>query len=383
MSSLLELVAEQAAHSQALSSVIKAEILLSGGWISFERFMQMALYQPTFGYYTGTLEKFGKNGDFVTAPEISPLFAKCLARQAAQILLATHGDILELGAGTGQLAFDLLITLNELNQLPNHYYILEVSEYLHGIQQQKIIQLPKNLADKVIWLNCLPESFNGLILANEVVDALPVSLVKNTVNGLVEMGVAIENNQLIWVEKTLNSGALYECAFVQMLPKNYQTEICLSANGLINSLSECLNKGLILLIDYGFGEVEYYHPQRNEGTLMCHFRHLAHGNPLINLGHQDITAHVNFTQIAKAGTNAGCDLAGYTSQAFFLINCGLTDFLKQIPAHDIAQYLPLTTAANKLVSPAEMGELFKVMALTKNLDIALIGFTTGDKSHTL
>lgn len=383
MSSLPTLGADQVAHSRALLSVITAEISANAGWLSFERYMQMALYQPSLGYYSGGLEKFGKGGDFVTAPEISPLFAHCLANQAAQVLQATQGDILELGAGTGQLAYDLLITLYQVDQLPNYYYILEVSEYLTGIQQQKISQLPEHLADKVIWLCSLPKCFNGFILANEVLDALPVSLIKHTEDGLVELGVGLEDKHLTWSEKPMVSGPLFEQAKALRLPKNYQTEICLSVVGLINSLCECLKMGAILLIDYGFGEKEYYHLQRNEGTLMCHFRHYAHTNPLINLGLQDITAHVNFTQIATAGIDAGCELAGYTSQAHFLINCGLSNILKEIPADDIAQYLPLTTAANKLVSPAEMGDLFKAMALTKNLDMALIGYTTGDKSHAL
>ncbi len=388
MSSLPTLGAAANAHSHALLSIISKEISANGDWLSFERLMQLALYQPTLGYYSGGAQKFGKGGDFVTAPEISPLFAKCLARQAAQVLIAVQsdvctGDILELGAGTGQLAADLLIELQALNQLPNQYYILEVSEYLRVVQQEKLNQLASHLSEKVIWLDALPEVFNGLILANEVLDALPVSLVNNTEQGLTEVGVRVENDQLIWAAKPLNQGALFNAAKTLNLPTNYQTEVCLSATGLVNSLSECLHSGAILLIDYGFGAPEYYHPQRNDGTLMCHFQHFAHSDPLINLGLQDITSHVNFSQIAEAGINAGCELVGYTNQAHFLINCGLTTILSQTSADNIAQYLPLTTSANKLISPAEMGDLFKVIGFTKNLDVDLIGFASGDKTHML
>ena len=383
MSSLPKLGADATAHSHALLSVITEEISANGGWLSFERLMQLVLYQPTLGYYSGGAQKFGIGGDFVTAPEISPLFAKCVAQQAAQILQETKGDVLELGAGTGQLAYDLLTELQALNQLPKHYYILEVSEYLRGIQQEKINKLAEHLIEKVIWLDRLPEAFEGLIFANEVLDALPVSLVKNTIQGLVEVGVRFENAQLVWAEKPINAGALFEYSEALNLPVDYQTEVCLSATGLVNSLSECLHKGAVLLVDYGFGRAEYYHPQRHEGTLMCHFQHYAHSDPLINLGLQDVTSHVNFTQIAEAGLAAGCELAGYTNQAYFLINCGLTEILSQTSADDIAQYLPLTTSANKLISPAEMGDLFKVIGLTKNLPIDLIGFATGDKTHML
>ena len=383
MSSLPTLGADAAAHSQDLLLLIQTEILTNGGWLSFERLMQLALYQPTLGYYSGGSQKFGKGGDFVTAPEISPLFAQCIARQAAQVLQATQGDILELGAGTGQLACDLLSELQALNQLPEHYYVLEVSEYLRGIQQQKISKLAKDLAEKVVWLNCLPEAFEGLIFANEVLDALPVSLIKNTEHGLVEVGISVENSQLVWTEKPMDASALQAYGQKLNLPVHYQTEVCLSSTGLVNSLSECLHIGAILLVDYGFGAAEYYHPQRDEGTLMCHFQHYAHSNPLINLGLQDITSHVNFTQIAVAGIDSGCELVGYTNQAHFLINCGLTEILNQTPADDIVRYLPLTTAANKLISPAEMGDLFKVIGLTKNLEIDLIGFAAGDKTHML
>jgi SAM-dependent MidA family methyltransferase len=370
-------------QSATLFALIADEITAQGGWIGFERFMQMALYTPQLGYYSGGAQKFGQGGDFVTAPEISPLFAQCVARQAAQVLQATQGDVLELGAGTGRFAADLLRALDALKQLPQHYYILEVSAHLRAIQQETVALLPPHLVQKIVWLDSLPTQFNGLILGNEVLDALPVHLLKHTANGWLEICVTLENNALTFAEKPLTQGALLAAAQALNVPVDYTTELCPSARGLVHSLSECLHTGAILLVDYGFGQAEYYHPQRDGGTLMCHYQHTAHSNPLIHLGLQDITAHVDFTAIAEAGTAAGCDLAGYVAQAHFLINCGLTAILQATPAEDIAAYLPLTTAANKLVSPAEMGDLFKAIALSKNLGIDLIGFTAGDKRHAL
>ena len=371
------------AQSQQLAALIQQKIRESGGWINFATFMHMALYLPALGYYSGGSKKFGKGGDFVTAPEISPLFAKTLARQAAQVLAETKGGILELGAGTGTLAVDMLLELQQLNSLPAQYFILEVSDHLRQMQHETLQKrLSADLFKRVVWLDALPTNFVGLIVGNEVLDAIPAHLIVNTEAGLCERGVSFER-ELIWQDRPLQKGKLHDEVSTYSLPNNYLTEACPAAAGLINSLADCLKQGVILMLDYGFGAAEYYHPQRNQGTLMCHFQHYAHSNPLINLGLQDITAHVNFTAIAEAGTAQGLSLAGYCNQASFLINCGMLDLLAEVSPSNMAVYAPLAAAAQKLLSPAEMGELFKVIGFTKKLDEPLIGFTVGDKTHQL
>ena len=415
---LLPIPSPQAqALSQQLSDLIQQKIKNAGGWISFADFMHMALYTPSLGYYSGGATKFGLAGDFVTAPEISPLFAKTLALQAAQILAATQGNILELGAGTGKLVVDLLLELQQLKQLPERYFILEVSDHLRQIQRETLQKkLPDDLFKRVAWLDTLPPSpqpsptggegvaasqltdispsplegegwgegeqgFVGLVLANEVLDAIPVHLIVNTSQGLHERGVSFDGD-FIWQDKPLAKGKLHDEVSDYSLPIDYLTEVCPAASALILSLAEMLENGVILLVDYGFGAAEYYHPQRNQGTLMCHYQHYAHDNPLINIGLQDITAHVNFTQIAHAGQAHGIRLAGYVNQAQFLINCGILTILQQFSPQD-SNYIKLAAAAQKLLSPAEMGELFKVIAFSKNFDEDLIGFISGDKAHTL
>ena len=379
------------AHSQQLCALISQSIAQQGGWISFAEFMHMALYTPRLGYYSGGAQKFGIAGDFVTAPEISPLFAQTLANQAAQILVATQGDILELGAGTGKLAADLLLQLQVLNQLPNQYFILEVSEHLRQIQAETLQKkLPADLLSRIVWLEKLPIDFIGLIFGNEVLDALPVHFVVKYDEAWLERGLAFnaDTDDFEWQNKPLSNVNLADNLAINV-QSGYLTEVCPAAAGLINSLADSLKQGLILMIDYGFGASEYYHPQRNLGTLMCHYQHYAHTNPLINIGLQDITAHVNFSQIAQiASVNAmpcephGIRLAGYASQTQFLINCSILDILQQFSAQH-SDYIKLAAAAQKLLSPAEMGDLFKVIAFSKNFDEDLIGFISGDKAHVL
>lgn len=383
MSSLPTPNAQAQMQSQLLASQIQQKIQQNQGWLSFADFMQSALYTPGLGYYSGGAKKFGLGGDFVTAPEISSLFGRSLANQAAQVLSSTGGDILELGAGTGKLAVDLLLAFQSLNQLPEQYCILEVSAHLRQIQSENINKnLPQALAQKVVWLDSLPVEFTGLMLANEVLDAIPVHLIHKTSSAIYERGVAHEGD-FIWQDKLLTDGELYETALNLKLPDGYLTEVCPAATGLISSLADSLKTGAILLVDYGFSAREYYHPQRNLGTLMCHFQHHAHTNPLIYVGLQDITAHVDFTAVAHGGVNAGLEFAGFTTQAQFLMNCGILQLLAEVSAEDAAHYAPLAAAAQKLLSPAEMGDLFKVIAFVKAFDTPLLGFAQGDKSHTL
>lgn len=382
-------------HSYALRELIHMEISAAGGWISFERYMKLALYAPGRGYYSGGAAKFGQEGDFVTAPEISPLFGRTVAHQARQILEWT-GDgsgILEFGAGTGKLALDLLVELEKLGRLPQQYFILEVSAELQQRQRQLLVQFAPRLAARVQWLKHLPERFDGLILANEVVDAMPVHLVVWRDNELLERGVSSAGNEFIWSERPLAEGALFEAARELTdgirsggNEREYVSEICLEARGFIASLGKVLQRGAILLIDYGFGGDEYYHPQRRQGTLMCHYRHHAHDNPFYLPGLQDITSHVDFSAVASSGIEAGLELLGYTTQAHFLINCGITEILAETPAEEAKDYLPLANQVQKLVSPAEMGELFKIMILGRGIHgnrPSPVGFTGGDKSRLL
>ena len=377
------------AHSNALLSFIQALITKEGGWINFAQMMDAALYTPGLGYYSGGAKKFGLSGDFVTASEISPLFSRTIARQVQQVFgaMQTQGkqaDILELGAGTGRFAKELLLEMAKLEQLPARYMILEVSAHLREVQQATLrATLPDTLMNRVVWLDGLPENFDGVIFANEVLDALPVHIIKTTADGIAEMGVVSDDRGLAWKEKPASLLALKDFVSEINLTDCYTTEVCLAATGLVASLAGILQSGMLLMIDYGFSRAEYYHPQRNQGTLMCHYRHRSHGDPLIYLGLQDITAHVDFTRIAEAGVSNGLELVGFLTQAQFLINAGITELLQSIPVEDSAKYLPLVASAQKLLSPAEMGDLFKVIAFEKNLDIPFIGFSSGDKSHTL
>lgn len=391
---------EAQAHSAQLVAKIKQAIGQNNGWISIADFMQMALYTPEFGYYAGGLDKFGEGGDFVTAPEISALFGQALANQMAEILPQMGCNMLELGAGSGKLAQDILLRLAELSLYPN-YSILEVSSHLRAVQQEKLKQhLPAEIFNRVVWLDTLPENFSGVILANEVLDALPVHIVRQEEHRIFERGIAEKKGELIWQEKTLASlnpsrdfveapdlTALEKQLLAQVqqqpLPIGMVTEFCPAATGLMQSLSQSLQQGAVLLIDYGFSAREYYHPQRGQGTLMCHYRHYAHDDPLKFIGLQDITAHVNFTQIAEASVASGLTFAGFTTQAQFLLNCGMLDLMQTISPDNVREYAPMAAAVQKLLSPAEMGDLFKVIGFTKNLDATLIGFARGDKAHTL
>ncbi|MBK9161042.1 MAG: class I SAM-dependent methyltransferase [Nitrosomonadales bacterium] len=375
---------EALAHSIRLCDLIRNDIRNREGWISFARYMELALYAPGLGYYTAGAHKFGEAGDFVTAPELSPLFGRTLARQVTEIMAHSAAHILELGAGSGKLAADMLTELEQLGSLPESYTILEVSADLRDRQQVLLGTRLPHLADRVHWLDALPESFSGAIVANEVLDALPVHLLHLRDSAFAERGVAVgEDGGFVWRERAVNDPQLLQEALRINVPDNYVTEVCPAARGLIGSLAQCLEQGAMLFIDYGFGSREYYHPQRSSGTLMCHYRHHAHDDPFFLPGLQDITAHVNFTDIAESGIDAGMDLMGYTSQAFFLINCGITDLLRDAEPENLRDYLPLSAQLQKLTSPAEMGELFKVMAFGKKLSYPLSGFMRGDLTRML
>jgi SAM-dependent MidA family methyltransferase len=377
-------------HSHALQQIIRTEIVTCGGWISFARYMELALYAPGMGYYSADTVKFGSSGDFVTAPEISSLFGKTIARQAAQVfelMESKSGDILEFGAGTGKLALDLLLELEKQGNLPRKYLILEVSAQLRQHQQELFEEFAPHLVASVDWLERLPSRFNGLVLANEVLDAMPTHLVMWQDNNLFELGVTWNKKTFEWSERPLVNGELFQIARElsnRLDPgKKYISEINLTVPGFVRSLSDILQQGVVLLIDYGFGRSEYYHPQRAQGTLMCHYRHHAHDDPFYLPGLQDITSHVDFSSVVETAVDEEFELCGYTTQAHFLINCGITEILAQTSAENTKNYLPLANQLQKLVSPSEMGELFKAIAFSKNIHQPLIGFVSGDKSRLL
>jgi SAM-dependent MidA family methyltransferase len=361
------------AHSQACAEMLRAEINKAGGWLSFARFMELALYTPGLGYYAAGARKFGAEGDFVTAPEISSLFGQTLASSIADVLRQTGGDVLELGPGSGKLAKDILRTLDDIGVLPERYRLLEVSADLRERQQQALSALPASLAARAEWLDALPQDFTGVIIANEVLDVIPAHLVMWRAGGKFEHGVALNGDDFIWQDVPV--GPELSVAMMQIQnsclnnspPDDYLTEVAPAVTGLVSSLAQSLKLGAMLFIDYGFRRAEFYHPSRITGTLMCHYRHFAHPDPFLYPGLQDITAHVDFSSVAEAGTAAGLQLAGYTTQAHFLLASGLPDLLAKADPRDPAQYLPLTNQFQRLVSPAEMGEFFKV-----------IGFTSGE-----
>jgi SAM-dependent MidA family methyltransferase len=375
--------AEALTQSRALVAHIVGQIESSGGWISFARYMELALYAPGLGYYAGGSSKLGASGDFITAPELSPLFSATVARQIAEVLASTGGSVLELGAGSGRLTVDLLTALEELMQSPVRYWILDVSGDLRARQQDRIATLPAHLRQKVEWIERLPDRFTGVVLANEVLDALPVHLVAWRDEMLFERGVAWRDARLGFEERPLTEGALFTAAHSINASPPYLSEVALAVPALVRSLAACLERGMLLFIDYGFGESEYYHPQRSNGTLMCHYRHRVHDDPFFVPGLQDITAHVNFSSVARAGMESGLALAGYTSQAHFLINLGITDLLARVPADQPSVYLPQAATVMQLLSPAEMGESFKVIALNRGLNDTPTGFVRGDMSRLL
>lgn len=375
--------ADAQAQSQQLSAQLRQQIAAAGGWLPFDQFMHHALYAPGLGYYSAGSRKFGPAGDFVTAPEMTPLFAQSLANTVAAVLTATGGDVLEFGAGSGRLALDILLALEARGQLPAHYWILEVSPDLAERQRATLAAGAPHLLARVGWLSALPQGFRGVMLGNEVLDAMPCKLLHWQDGVWQERGVACEDGRFVWRDAPLAEPALAAAIAAHEPPDNYLSEVQPAAAAFVRSLADCVDSAVLLLIDYGFPASEYYHPQRHRGTLMCHYRHHAHGEPFFLPGLQDITAHVDFTAIVESGYEAGLDLLGYTTQAAFLLNNGVTEILARTPVEDSARYLPQAQAVQKLVSPAEMGELFKVMALGKGIGQTLDGFSAGDRSMSL
>ena len=344
--------------------------------ITFAEYMQQVLYAPALGYYAAGNRKFGKEGDFITAPEISPLFSQCLALQIKQILAQLQeGVILEFGAGSGKMALEIMRTLAAQNSLPTAYYILEISAELQQRQRQFIQQNAPELFSYFNWLTALPDiPIKGVIIANEVLDAMPCHRFCLQNNTIQEYYVTCKNDELSWcLDQPSTAELTAKITELNLCPTtNYTSEINLIHPAWIHSVSDCLQQGLILLIDYGYPQAEFYHPLRNTGTLKCFFRHHQHEDPLILTGIQDITAHVNFTAIAHAAIAADLEVKGYLNQASFLINCGIERLLTKI--ENERDYINAVQQIKKLTLPTEMGELFKVMALSRRIDFGLLGF---------
>jgi SAM-dependent MidA family methyltransferase len=375
---------EETVRSDGLAQHVREEIASAGGSIDFARFMELALYAPGLGYYRGGMQKFGAQGDFVTAPELSPLFARCIARQCQQVLEHLgNGDIVEVGAGSGALAVALLRELDAQQALPEKYHILETSADLQQRQSVLIAQEIPDLLTRVRWLQTLPEDgIRGLVLANELLDALPVHRFSVDQRSIQQLYVAWDGKGFVWHDKPADK-ALQERIAPLRLPPDYTSEVNFHAEAWIKSMAHCLKAGVMLLFDYGFPRAEFYHPQRCVGTLMCHYRHRNHLDPLLLIGLQDITAHIDFTAIAEAGVTNDLSLLGYTSQAAFLLSTGITELATASDHTDGKQHMEIVQQVNKLTSPAEMGELYKVIALGREVDLPLDGFTLQDRRGRL
>ena len=385
--------------SADLKQIICKAIMENGGSISFEQYMQLALYEPGLGYYSAGSSKFGETGDFVTAPEISSIFSRCLARQCQQVLSEissaefSSACILELGPGTGIMAIDILRELELNHSLPETYYMLEPSADLRQRQQRNVRNAIPYLEERIVWLDRLPEKkINGIILANEVIYAMPVRRI--VFDGEIEECVVAckskSNDQIRfqWMRKSINQTLKTTVQKMldelrEKIPTPYITEINLNIKPWLNSLNDVFNKGLILISDYCYPRQEFFHPQRNAGTLICHYRHHAHDDPFLYPGLQDITASVDFTAVAEAAVAIGMDVSGFTTQAHFLIACGLDQFVSDYDTDDVAERVKMTHQVRKLTMPGEMGEKFKFIGLSKSLDIQLCGFDFIDQRARL
>jgi SAM-dependent MidA family methyltransferase len=376
-------------HYRLVQSI--EQLIAQQGCVSFQDFMQQALYASGLGYYTAGSRKLGEQGDFITAPEMGSLFARCLAVAVCEVFAVmsdANNSILELGPGSGRLCFDVLTELDKQGSLPERYYLLEVSPDLKQRQQQLIQSLPEPVAQRVVWLDSWPQDFRGVVLANEVLDAFAVRKFRMKDSGIVEVGVTLAGAEFAWCElpasvelteavNTISKEIDHE------LSEGYESEWCEYIVPWMQGLSDSMTAGAVLLIDYGYARSEYYLPERTQGTLMCHYQHRAHGDPLVLVGMQDITTHVDFSFVAQAATQSGFSVQGYTNQANFLLGCGLDQLLQSYADDDMQTYMTQVQNAKKLIMPGEMGERFKVLGLTKNIDVEMSGFKVRDFAHRL
>lgn len=377
------------AVSEQLTKQIRMIMHQSAGRIPFDQFMELALYAPGLGYYVAGSRKFGEAGDFITSPEVSPLFAQCLSRQVKEVLNRLDGgDILEFGAGSGRLAADMLAELHKLDSLPGRYLIMEVSPELRERQRETLQKSVPGLLERVVWLDHLPAAFKGLVVANELLDAMPVSRFRITHQGVEECFVEYDDigfNDIFSQPQTagLEAAVTGIDAACGGLAEGYVSEINLRQGAWLKSLSGMLDQGAVLLIDYGYPGLEYYHPQRSTGTLMCHYRHRAHPDPFRWIGLQDITSHVDFSAVAQVAVETGFDLAGYTTQAHFLMASGLEELMAGSDPNDTVKHMLLVQGVKQLILPSEMGERFKVLGLVKGISEDFSGFKLRDMRHRL
>jgi SAM-dependent MidA family methyltransferase len=352
--------------------------------------METALYAPGLGYYVNGRRKFGEEGDFVTAPEVSPLFSRCLARQVAECLRnLAGGSVLEVGAGSGRMATDMLTELDTMDALPERYQILELSPSLQQTQFDTLSEGVPHLLPRVVWLTEMPAAgFRGVLVGNELLDAMPVHRFRRVEGGWQELAVAMDGGTFSDRWKPLQSPGLPE-ALEKLWPdasglsEGYSSELNMRLFPWLKAVAASLDAGYLILIDYGYAQREYYHAQRSLGTLICHFRHRAHADPYLLPGLQDMTANVDFTALAHAALALGFELSGYTTQAHFLIDSGLEQMLRASDPNDLQRHLSLMQGVKKLTLPGEMGERFKVMALARGARAALSGFRSSDMRERL
>jgi SAM-dependent MidA family methyltransferase len=384
-----ELTALEAEHGERLSARIRAAIADAGGWIDFARYMEMALYEPGLGYYSAGARKLGEGGDFVTAPEVAPVFSRCLAGQCAEVLAALGGgEVLELGAGSGVMAAAMLAELGSLGALPSRYRILDVSADLRERQRATLAAAVPGLLDRVEWLDRLPEGFEGVVVANEVLDALPVDRFTWRGGEARALGVAAASGRFEWAEAPAGPALLAAVEEIRRdcaadWPGGYSSEVNTGLAAWLAAVADSVRRGVLLFVDYGLPRREYYAAERGSGTLLCHFRHRFNEDPFARPGLQDITAWVDFTAVAEAAERAGLGLAGYTTQAHFLIGNDLAGRLQDVSGLDLVQRVNLSRQAMVLTLPGEMGERFKAIALAKGYDAPLRGFAVRDLRHTL
>jgi SAM-dependent MidA family methyltransferase len=385
----LVLTEPQAEHCARMNDFLAVQIAAADGWLSFERYMELALYAPGLGYYSAGAQKFGADGDFTTAPEVSGLFGGCVARQCAEVLGALGGgSILEIGAGSGRLAIDVLSRLETLGRLPAHYWILDISADLRERQRRHLARHLPHLQERVQWLDQPPgETFDGVILANEVLDALPVARFRWYPDRVEELGVVIDAGRLAGgarpasplvtqaVRRLADSGGNWD--------EGYVSEYCPRLAAWTNSVTRCLRNGAAFWFDYGLPRSQYYLAERHEGTLLCHFRHRATSDPFLFPGLQDITAWVDYTLLAEASRATGFAVAGFTTQSYFLAGLGLDQEMQNLAIGDANRFARLANQARRLMLPGEMGERFKAMAWLRGLDLPLSGFALQDLRHTL
>ncbi len=378
-----------AAHSERVASYIRDQIRAADGRISFAEFMQHALYAPRLGYYAAGATKFGAAGDFVTAPEISPVFGRVFARQCAEVFAETGaGSILEFGAGSGKLAVDVLRTLGEMDALPETYKILEVSADLRLRQEQRLKSELPECVDRCVWVDAIPHEHNGVIVANEVLDALPVERFVRRSDGLKQLCISIEADEFVFVEhaapaRLLDAVAEIEADLQHDLPIGYVSEVSLGAAGWIADVGAAMKKGVAFFFDYGVSRREYYAADRSSGWLRCHFRHHVHDDPLLLPGVQDLTAWVDFSAVAGAGLESGLEVVGYVSQAQFLLGGGLEKELQHFADLPMKQQVELSGQIKMLTLPAEMGENFKCLALSRGIDMTPSAFNFADRTMSL